>query len=158
LCGDVTIEEQLQHLHDLIAVAKDGELGYGTAAQHVDNARLATVFTEYAKQRAGFVRDLQEEAARLGGEKPSDGGTVAGTVFRGWMNLKSAVTGGSPEAIVAACETGDDSAAAWFESVVNLDVTGQTRTLVEAQWAKIKEAHQRMIHLKAEFAGEPIPR
>jgi uncharacterized protein (TIGR02284 family) len=148
----VTKEEQLQHLHDLIAVAKDGELGYATAAQHVDDSRLATVFAEYAKQRAGFVKALQEEAVRLGGEKPTDGGTVTGTVFRGWMNLKSAITGGGPEAIVAACETGEDSAAAWFESVVNLDVTGQTRTLIEAQWSKIKEAHQRMIHLKAEFS------
>jgi len=44
----VTTEEQLQHLHDLIAVAKDGELGYATAAQHVDNARLATIFAEMA--------------------------------------------------------------------------------------------------------------
>ena len=74
------------------------------------------------------------------------------------MDLKSAVTGGSPEAIVAACETGEDSAAAAFERVVNLDVTGQTRALIEAQWSKIKEAHQRLIHLKSELAGEPIKR
>jgi len=151
----VTNEEQLKHLQDLIAVAKDGELGYDTAAHHVDDSRLATVFSEYSKERAGFVRDLLGESVRLGGEKSSEGGTVTGTVFRGWMNLKSAVTGGGPEAIVAACETGEDSAAAAFESVVNTDVSGQTRTLVEAQWSKIKEAHQRMIHLKAELSGEP---
>jgi uncharacterized protein (TIGR02284 family) len=68
------------------------------------------------------------------------------------MNLKSALTGGDPGAIVAACETGEDSAAAAFERVVNTDVTGRLRSLVEAQWAKIKEAHQRMLHLKAELA------
>jgi uncharacterized protein (TIGR02284 family) len=154
----VTKEEQLQHIHHLIAVAKDGELGYTAAAQHVDDSRLATVFSEYAKERAGFVRALQQEAVRLDGDKPADSGTVTGTVFRGWMNLKSAVTGGGPEAIVAACETGEDSAAAAFEKVVNMDVSGETRALIEAQWSKIKEAHQRMLHLKAELSGKPITR
>lgn len=147
----MTKEEQIKHLHDLIAVAKDGELGYATASRHVNDSRLATVFSEYAKERAKFVKDLQEETVRLGGEAPSEGGSVTGTVFRGWMNLKSAVTGGGPDAIVAACETGEDSAAAAFEKVVDTDVSGHTRTLIEAEWAKIKEAHQRMIHLKAEL-------
>ena len=154
----MTKEEQINHIHDLIAVAKDGELGYHTAAQHVDDSRLATIFSEYAKERAGFVRDLQQESVRLDGDRAADSGTVSGAVFRGWMNLKSAITGGGPEAIVAACETGEDSAAAAFERVVNMDVTGQTRALIEAQWAKIKEAHQRMIHLKTELSGEPITR
>jgi len=154
----VTKEEQVKHIHDLIAVAKDGELGYQMAAEHVDDSRLATMFREYAKERARFVRDLQEEAVRLDGDKPADSGTATGAVFRGWMSLKSAVTGGGPAAIVAACETGEDSAAAAFERVVNMDVSGQTRALIEAQWSKIKEAHQRMIHLKAELSGEPITR
>ncbi len=154
----MTKEEQLQHLQDLIAVAKDGELGYLTAAEHVNDTRLTTVFSEYAKQRAGFVRDLLKEIERITGEPAPDradeSGTVTGSVFRGWMSLKSAVTGGGPAAIVAACETGEDSAEAAFERVVNMDISGQTRTLVEAQWGKIKEAHQRLIHLKNELSGE----
>lgn len=147
----MTKEEQLQHLQDLVAVAKDGELGYATAASHVDDTRLATIFAEYAKERARFVRDLQREIERLGGVAPGESGTVTGSVFRGWMNLKSTLTGGGPEAIVAACETGEDSAAAAFERVVNSDVSGETRSLIEAEWAKIKEAHQRMINLKTEL-------
>lgn len=147
----MTTEEQLQHLRDLVAVAKDGELGYSTAASQVEDTGLATVFSEYAKERAGFVKALEEEIVRLGGDKPGDSGSVGGSLFRGWMNLKSAATGGSPEAIVAACETGDDAAEAAFERVVNSDVSGQTRSLIESQWAKIKQAHQRLLNLKAEL-------
>lgn len=135
-------------------MAKDGELGYATAAQHVDDTRLATIFAGYVKERAGFVKALQDETERLGGVQPPNGGTLSGAVFRGWMNLKSAVTGGGPGAIVAACETGEDCAAAAYERVVNLDVTGQTRTLIESQWRKIREAHHRMIHLKAVPPGQ----
>lgn len=151
----MTQDDQLRHLHDLIAVAKDSELGYQTAADHVGDSHLETVFSDYAHQRAGFVRDLTAEAERLSGEAPRDTGTVSGAVFRGWMNLKSALTGGSPAAIVAACETGEDAAEAAYEKVVNTGVTGRTRSLVDSQWAKIKEAHHRMLNLKAQLAGDP---
>ena len=150
---NMTNEEQLQHLKDLIAVAKDSELGYRTAAEHVGDTHLAGIFAQYAKERAGFVEELTEEVVRLTGEVPGESGTVMGAVFRGWMDLKSVVTGGGAEAIVAACETGEDSAEAAFERVVNLDASGQMRTIVEAQWNKIKEAHQRMIHLKEQYSG-----
>lgn len=132
----------------------DGELGYRTAAERVNDSGLAGVFTEYAKERAGFVKELQEECIRLSGERPSGDGTVTGSVFRGWINLKSALTAGGPEAIIAACETGEDFAEAAYERVVNSDISGRARSLVEAEWAKIKQAHQRMIHLKA---GAPTP-
>jgi uncharacterized protein (TIGR02284 family) len=150
----MTKEEQLEHLNHLIAVAKDSELGYRTAAEHVDDSHLATIFADYAKQRAGFVEALAGEATRLLGDAPSENGTVMGSVFRGWMDVKSALTGGSPSAIVAACETGEDSAEAAYEKVVNLDVSGKMRSLVESQWNKIKEAHHRLLNLKAQFAGD----
>jgi len=132
----MTKAEQLEHLQELITVAKDSELGYQTAAEHVDNPHLANVFSEYARQRAGFVEELTLEAARISGDVPVDNGTVKGAVVRGWMNLKSALTGGGPEALVAACETGEDSAEAAFERVVNLGLTGPLRNIVEAQVGK----------------------
>lgn len=149
----MTKEDQLQQLHELISVARDSELGYQTAAEHVDDIHLVGIFDEYAKQRAGFVEALTKEAARITGDVPSECGTVKGAVFRGWMNLKSAVTGGSAEAIVAACETGEDAAQAAYERVADTPVTGRIRSLVDAQLAGIKEAHQRMLHLKAGLAG-----
>jgi uncharacterized protein (TIGR02284 family) len=139
-------DEVYSHLKDLIAVARDSELGYRTAAEHVADSHLKTIFGEYAKQRGKFVQELREQ-----GELPDEGGTVGGAVFRGWMNLKSAVTGGGAAAIVAACETGEDSAAAAYERVVNTPISGNVRSVVEAQWAKVKEAHQRMVHLKREL-------
>jgi uncharacterized protein (TIGR02284 family) len=149
MTNPLTAEETIDCLNGLIAVARDGEHGYRTAAADVNNSELGTIFSEYADQRARFVHDLEKEVVRLGGT-PSHHGTVTGMVFRGWMNLKGALTGGGAHAIVAACETGEDSAQAAFERVVNLDITGATRSLVEKQWHQIQEAHQRMIHLKKE--------
>jgi uncharacterized protein (TIGR02284 family) len=145
----VTTEEAIHHLNDLIAVAHDGESGYLNAAEHVNDDHFQTVFEQYAKQRAGFVKELQAEVIRLGGE-PADSGTLGAAAHRGWLDLKSALTGGGAGAIVAACETGEDSAQAAYERVVNVDISGETRSIVEKQWHKIKEAHQRLVNLKHE--------
>ncbi len=143
----MTNEETIRHLNDLIAVAHDGEEGYRNAAAHVSDMHFQTVFAEYAKQRAGFLRELRAEVVRLGGE-PNDSGTISAAVHRGWLDLKAAVTGGDAMGVVAACETGEDSAQAAYERVVNLDLSGETRSLIEKQWHKIQEAHQRLLNLK----------
>ncbi|MDQ6665615.1 MAG: PA2169 family four-helix-bundle protein [Acidobacteriota bacterium] len=144
-------------MNKLIATSKNGELGYHAAAADVHNTQLETVFNDYAKQRAGFARQLQAEVERLGGTS-TDSGTLGAAVHRGWMDLKSAISGGDGAAIVAACETGEDHAAAEFERVVNLDISGQTRTLVEKQWQKIKEAHAHLLRLKDETRRADYPK
>ncbi|MGI8991469.1 MAG: ferritin-like domain-containing protein [Bryobacteraceae bacterium] len=148
----MTTEDAISHLNRLIETSKSGELGYHTAAANVHNTQLETIFNDYAKQRAGFARQLQAEVERLGGTS-TDSGTLGAAVHRGWMDVKSAVTGGDGAAMVAACETGEDHAAAEFERVVNLDIPGQTRSIVEKQWEKIKEAHARLLRLKEETSG-----
>jgi uncharacterized protein (TIGR02284 family) len=126
----LTTEDTISELNGLIETCKDGELGYRTAAADVRNTELETVFTEYAKQHGKFARDLQAEVKRLGGN-PEDSGSITGTLLRGWMDLKSALSSGSATAIIATCETGEEAAVAAFEWVVNRDISGQTRLLVE---------------------------
>ncbi|MGI8742270.1 MAG: ferritin-like domain-containing protein [Bryobacteraceae bacterium] len=154
----MTNEETIDHLNGLIEVCKDGEQGYLEAAKTVHNSQVTTIFNEYAKQRAHFARDLQTEVERLGGSPP-DHGSLTAALHRGWMDLKSVLSGGDAGAIIAACETGEDSAQAAFERVVNTDISGHSRSLVEKQWQKIQEAHKHMLRLKAEGAsGAEFPK
>src|SRR5450755_4011300 len=132
----MTNEETIDHLNELVRVTKDGEEGYRTAAGDVKNTELETLFLETSKQRAGFARELQTEIERLGGS-PADSGTLSAALHRGWMDLKAGLTGGGSGAIVAACETGDDSAQAAFERVVNAGPSGKTLAIVEKQWRSI---------------------
>jgi len=148
----VTIEDTIQELNDLTETCRDGELGYRTAAANARNTQLESVFTDYSKQRGHFARALQVEVERLGGT-PTDSGTSTATVFRGWINLKSALSGGDGGALIAACETGEETAVGAFELVANMDLTGLTKTLVEKQGHQVKEAHAHMLRLKAEASG-----
>lgn len=147
-----TTEDTIANLNQLIETSKNGELGYRTAATNVHNSQLETLFNDYAKQRAGFVHQLQAEVERLGGT-PTDSGTLGAAVHRGWMDVTSALSGGDGAAMIAACETGEDHASAEFERVVDSDIPGQTRSIVEKQWQKIKEAHARLLRLKDETSG-----
>ena len=58
----MTTETTVDDLNELTEICHDGELGYLTAAEHVDNSELKTIFTTYAKQRAEFVRDLDRKS------------------------------------------------------------------------------------------------
>jgi uncharacterized protein (TIGR02284 family) len=128
----VSNEETIEHLNRLIETCRDGELGYRTAAENVHNTELASVFSEYSKQRGQFIRALQSEVERLGGTAVQSG-TAGATLFRGWIHLKAALSGGDGGAIAAACESGEEVAVGAYEMVVNSDVTGPARVLVEKQ-------------------------
>jgi uncharacterized protein (TIGR02284 family) len=154
----VTTQETIDRLNELVRVCKDGEHGYLTAAGDVKNTELETLFLESSMQRAGYARELQAEIERLGG-LAVDSGTLSAAVHRGWMNLKAEVSNGDSAGIVAACETGEDSAQAAFERAVNAGLSGKTLLIVEKQWHKIEEAHTRLVRIKQEAAdGGNYPR
>ena len=148
----MTNEEAIDQLSGLISVCKDGERGYREAAETVSNAQVRSIFNEYEKQRAHFVRDLQTEVEGLGGNPP-DHGSMSAVFHRGWMDLKSVLSGGDAGALIAACESGEDAALTAFERVANKDISGHTRTVVETQWRKIQEARQHMLRLKTEMSS-----
>ena len=140
-------------LNGLIQTCRDGEEGFRTAAEGVRSPELKELFSGYARQRAGFASELQDEVRRLGGE-PAEGGSVTGSVHRGWMGLKAALTGEDEHAILGECERGEDSALAAYRAALGVDLPASVRSMVERQFAEVKEAHQRIRNLdRATGAG-----
>jgi len=144
-------ENVINLLNGLLRMARDAEEGFRTAAENVRNSELETVFSGYAQQRATFARALMAEIKRLGGE-PEDAGTWGGAVHRGWIDLKAALSGGSAGAIIAACESGEESAEAGYARAADTEISGKTRALIEDQWQQVKEVHTRLRRLRAEIA------
>src|SRR5947209_672049 len=106
--------EVVSTLNTLIETCKDGDEGYQTAAKRVANTDTNTLFLSYSQQRAQFAAELQGEVQRLGGD-PEKTGSIAGAFWRGWTNIKAAVTGGDEAAIIAECERGEDAAKKNYE-------------------------------------------
>ena len=108
--------EAVSTLNDLIETLKDGKNGFETAAGDVKDARVKSVFQEFARQRSQFAGELQAEVSRLGGE-PEKSGSAAAAVHRGWINLKSAI-GGGEKSILEEAERGEDVTVKSFEKAL----------------------------------------
>src|SRR5689334_7144553 len=90
-------------LNDLVETSKDGEKGFRTAAEDTKNPELKKIFMRRADDCAKGASDLQQIVMHIGG-KPEEGGSVAGAMHRGWVDLKSKVTGRDDLAILEECE------------------------------------------------------
>ena len=135
-------------LNNLIETCKDGQNGFKTAAEGVDRSELKTLFYEYSQQRAAFAGELQNEVRRLGGD-PEKSGSVAASLHRGWIDIKSAVTGKDDNAVIAECERGEDSAVRNYrEALSDENLPADVRTVVERQYAAVQAAHDRVRSLE----------
>ena len=148
-----TNDDVISTLNNLIETCKDGQTGFQTAAEGVMNSELKTLFYNYSQQRAQFAGELQNEVLRLGGD-PEKTGSVAASLHRGWINIKSAVTGKDDAAVIAECERGEDSAVSNYKDALENKVPADVRSVIERQYAKVQEAHDRIRALdKAGSAG-----
>ena len=134
-------------LNNLIETCKDGELGFKTAAEGLQAIDIKAKFVEYSRQRAEMARELQAEVRRLGGD-PEKSGSVSASLHRGWMDIKSAVTGKSDHAILAEAERGEDVAKAAYENALKETLDATTRTLVQQQSTKVRQAHDHVRDLR----------
>jgi uncharacterized protein (TIGR02284 family) len=136
-------EKAISTLNNLIETCKDGEEGFRKAAEGLKDPQVKTQFLAYSRQREQMVRELQQEVGRLGGD-PEKSGSISGSIHRGWMNIKSAVTGKDDSAIIAEAERGEDVAKAAYEKAVEEELPAATRALVQQQSAMVHEAHDRV--------------
>jgi uncharacterized protein (TIGR02284 family) len=143
-------EKIISTLNDLIEICKDGQEGFQTASEGVKDSSLKSLFSQYSLQRGQFAGALQAEVSRLGGS-PEKGGSVSGSLHRGWINLKSAVTGQDEAAVIAECERGEDSAKQAYAKALQETLPTDVRSLVMEQFAEVKQAHDRIRSLEVKM-------
>ncbi|MBF4487014.1 MULTISPECIES: PA2169 family four-helix-bundle protein [unclassified Flavobacterium] len=107
---DETTEKAVSTLEGLISILEDGKLGYTNAAEHVDSPAIKTDFLDYARERALFIVEIQDEINKLGKSTDTSGGGPLGAIHRAWIDIKSSFTSGDTEAIINACITGEEAA------------------------------------------------
>ena len=138
-------ETPTKAINDLIEALKDGELGFRTAADDAVSEDLKRTFGDYSSQRADFSKTLQALVERAG-EEPKENGSLAGTLHRGWINTKVAVTSRSDLSILEECERGEDSAVSTYREILAEPNLGTARDAIENQFSHIQTAHD---HIKS---------
>jgi len=140
-------DDVISCLNGLIETCRDGQEGFKDAAEAVKDSHLKTLFFEYSQQRAQFGAVLSELVRELGGD-PTHSGSAAGALHRGWIELKSAITGGSEEAILNEAERGEDSAKDAYKDALEKNLPANIADVVRQQASAVQAAHNRVRELR----------
>jgi len=142
-----TNDDVISTLNNLIETCKDGQDGFQTAAEGVKNSNLKTTFYELGQQRAKFVGELQTLVRELGGD-PENTGSVSATLHRGWINIKSAITGQDDEAILNEAERGEDVAKDQYKKALATSLPANVTSVIQKQNQDVQAAHDKVRALR----------
>lgn len=146
-------DDVISTLNGLIETCKDGQEGFTSAAEGIERSDLKSLFYEFAQQRSKFAGELQTLVQSLGGD-PENSGSIAGSLHRGWINIKSAVTGKDEHSILNECERGEDSAKAAYKSALENALPAHVLDTVQSQYTAIQSAHDRVKALRDASAND----
>ena len=141
-------KEIISTLNNLIETLKDGQEGYKQSAGGVDDPQLKSTFDTLSLQRSKFAGQLQSEVVGLGEPDPEDSSSVAGSMHRAWINVKSAVMNRDRHAILAEAERGEDAAVSAYKDALEKDLPAPIKEIVARQATEVKAAHDRIRNLR----------
>ena len=145
--------DTISTLNGLIQTCKDGQDGFKVAAEGIERSELKTVFYEFSQQRSEFVGVLQGLVRSLGGD-PENSGSVSAALHRGWMDIKSLVTGKDEEAILNECERGEDYAKDAYTDALKTNLPANVKDVLAQQSQTVLAAHNRIKALRNAESGK----
>ncbi|MFN0125041.1 MAG: ferritin-like domain-containing protein [Blastocatellia bacterium] len=144
---EINNDKAISTLNNLIETCRDGQTGFQSAAEGVDRNDLKRLLEQYSSQRGQFVAELQGLVLDLG-EDPQETGSVAAALHRGWINIKSVVTGKNEHSILAECERGEDSAKKNYEEALQESLGLEISGVLRRQYKVIKDTHDHIRNLR----------
>lgn len=136
-------------LNELIRVSEDGEKGFRTAAEQVDDPGLKSLFQDRARACSGAASELQSIVRQLGG-RPEDGGSLAGAAHRGWVKAKATI-GDTNIAVLDEVERGEDVAKAVYSRAMKADLPIEVRSVLDRQYQGVLRNHDRVRDLRNQY-------
>lgn len=134
---------------DLIEINNDRVAGFEKVIEDIkdENADLKGIFAEYAQQSRKNVQEL----SAIAGSAPhlEDDNSVAGTLHRVWIDIKSIFGGDDRASILSEAERGEDAIKkAYQDAVSSADLPVQAQEIVRGQAQGIYAAHDRIKALR----------
>ncbi len=128
----------LDHLYTILDA---GERGYAVAGANVNNRALKMLFKTYARQRADFKAELEEQINRLGGAQPSLTSIMA-MIHRGRINIFAALTIGDENrerVVMKEILVGERAALRAYRRALNSGLPGRLESLVQKQYDAVQQ-------------------
>ncbi len=143
-------KQTINTLNNLIETCKDGEYGFKTSADHAQDPQIKSLFLTRSQDCRQAAAELQALVVQQGG-KPEDSGTASGTVHRGWVAVKGALSGYTDLAMLEECERGEDTALSRYREALKEELPLDIRSVIEAQLQGVKRNHDQIRSLRNQF-------
>ena len=140
-------DNTISTLNTLIETCKDGQEGFKQAAEGIQRSDVKSVFYELGQQRAKFAGELQSLVREMG-DDPETTSSTAGALHRGWINIKSAITGKDDAAILNEAERGEDVAVNAYKKALEENLPANVQTVVQQQSTEVKAGHDKVRGLR----------
>ncbi len=111
-------ENLVDSLQALLEKNYDAEKGFKNAITNAKDENLKSYLKNQAILRNRFATELDKEIHSLN-EKPKESGSLAGSLHRTWMDIKSSVAGNNDEAVLEECIRGEKASEDEYSTILN---------------------------------------
>jgi uncharacterized protein (TIGR02284 family) len=123
-------------LKSLVNVLEDGQKGMAEIGQHLKDPTLRRYFLAESLRRANFRAELENVLHRRGIHDVHETGTVSGSLFRAWAELRAKL-GAGDQTLLETAERGEEEAKSAYKSALDRDLPGPIRQLLTEQQTHI---------------------
>lgn len=140
-------DDVIDTVNDLIECCMDGEFGFRASAEYIRNEQTRRLLLQRAEECGSAAAELRPIVVSLGG-KPEDGGSASGAMHRGWVAVKSTLSGYSDRAILEDTERAEDKAIQRYQTAMNHELPAAVRAVVEGQYLGAQRNHTQIEALR----------
>jgi uncharacterized protein (TIGR02284 family) len=119
-------------LNKLIETSKDGEEGFRTSAEIVEDPRLHDFFMRRFREVGDSVRELQELVISVGGV-PASSPSIGGAIHRRWLEIRAALAKNDIIAVLKEIERGEFVAISNYYDALEKDLPSTAKFVVTRQ-------------------------
>jgi uncharacterized protein (TIGR02284 family) len=135
------------NLNELIEVLNDGVKFYDDAATSTENGAYKALFQRMASTKRAITADLKAEVSYQG-EKPADGGTVAGSLRKTYTDLAASLSSKPDVKYIGQLEETEDRILHAFQDALTQSDKAQVRQIAQNYLPDIRRMHDEMRSLK----------
>lgn len=139
--------ETIEALQDLIEANIDSAAVLREAAEAIDHEAMTPLFKRVAKDREAHTTELQRYV-RLNQEEPNDDGSVAGTLRKQWLKLRSAINSGDATVVLSEAEAAEDVIKGKYEDLLKETAGSAMNDVLMRQFREVKYHHDLIRNLR----------
>jgi uncharacterized protein (TIGR02284 family) len=139
-------------VNQLIAMCRDGEDHYASAAEKAGDAQAKALFTEAAALHREIGAALQPLVKEAGGS-PAEGGTLAGKTRQMVGTLKATFASDTEQTLASALEGTEEATVDAFQKALEEPITDPARVLIAAKLPPLREMRDRVQALRHGMAA-----